>query len=145
MPGAGLGEITVNCDGETSCPAELKVQDEPPAIILLGVLNIDLHAPTSAGLNPLPDTTTPVPEGPKLGVSVIVGTRLVTVNVAEARLPLVSVTVTTYTPGVAVEIIVKVEGETTCPVRLMVQEGAGDAAIILLGLLNIEAQGVNTL
>ena len=38
--------------------------------------------------------------------------------------------------------IVKVEGATTCPVVLMVQEGAGVAAIILLGLLTIEKQAV---
>ena len=77
---------TVNVDGETTCPVELIVQAGAgdAAIILLGLLSIDLHGPTSPVLKPLPETVTEVPTGPELGVSVIDGVGTVTVNVADA-------------------------------------------------------------
>lgn len=51
------------------------------AIMLVGVLATEKHV--SAGKKLLPVIDTPVPAGPILGVSVIVGVRVVTVNGAE--------------------------------------------------------------
>jgi len=75
--------------------------------IFVGVLRTLVHDPTSAELKPLPVTVTPVLGAPALGVRVIVGRFVVTVNVAAPVSPLLPLTVTTYVPGVAPLLTVK--------------------------------------
>jgi hypothetical protein len=77
--------VTVKVEGETNCPLELIVHEDPAAIMLLGLLNIDKHGPASAVAKPLPLTVTAVPSAPPLGVSVIVAFGVVTVKVAVAK------------------------------------------------------------
>jgi len=50
-----------------------------------GVLEIVVHGPASAGLNPLPVMVTPVPAVPDVGTTAMVGP--VTVKVADALSP----------------------------------------------------------
>jgi hypothetical protein len=100
-------EITTKLDGAVNCPRPLKVQDEPPAMMLVGLLVIEAHGPgPSAALKPLPVTVTAVPIGPELGTSVIVGVGLVTVNVAEAKSPVEPVTVIKCAPNAAAALTV---------------------------------------
>jgi len=75
--------------------------------ILVGLLRTLVHGPASAGLKPLPVIVIAAPGVPELGMIVIVGVEAVTVNTAVAVSPLLPVTVTTYTPGVAVLTTVK--------------------------------------
>jgi hypothetical protein len=91
---------------------KLVADNEPPVVIVhAGVANnvgvvgdctSGVHVPTSAALKPLPDMITPVPIGPPVGLTVIVGALVVTVKVALALSPVVPVTVIVYGPGVAV-------------------------------------------
>ena len=52
-----------------------------------------VHDPASAALKPLPPTVTPVPDGPPVGLRVIMGAFDVTVKLALAESPVVPVTV----------------------------------------------------
>jgi hypothetical protein len=81
------------------------------------------HVPASAVLKPLPVNVTPVPEGPPVGLRVIVGAFVVTVKVALAASPLLPVTVIVYTPGVA-EVATVNALVTNWPLVLMVHDEA---------------------
>jgi len=99
VPGAAL-ESTMNVDGAINWPRPLKVQDDPAAIMLKGLLVIEHGPGPSAGLNPLPDTVTPVPIGPEFGVSVIVGVGGVTANATDVEGdPRLSIKEIAYPPG----------------------------------------------
>jgi hypothetical protein len=90
--GNGIVFVTVNNDGETNCPPE-PILHETVLIMLLGLLTVGLHAPTSAVAKPLPVIVTEVPAGPVLGVRVNVGVEDGTVKVAVAKSPVDPVTV----------------------------------------------------
>jgi len=100
------------------------------ATIFVGVLSTDVHAPTSPELKPLPVIVTAVETGPDIGTRAMLGP--VTVNVAEAKSPLIPFTVTTYVPKAAVFAAVKVAGGINCPLEFMVHVGA---MTMLVGLL----------
>jgi hypothetical protein len=67
-------------DAEVIFP--LDIVHEGLVIKPVGVLENEPGPQTSAGANPAPVTTTTMPTGPELGLSVIVGVVVVTVNVA---------------------------------------------------------------
>ena len=83
MPGVTEGR-RVNIDGETNCPPE-PILHETVMMMLLGLLTVGKHGPTSAVAKPLPVIVTEVPAEPLLGVSVIVGLVVVTVKAAVAK------------------------------------------------------------
>ena len=84
-----------------NAPAEVIEQDTDAKIT--GVVGDcrTLHRPASAALKPVPPTVTPVPEGPPVGETVVVGAFVVTVKVVLAESPVLPVTVRVYTPGTA--------------------------------------------
>ena len=77
-----------------SCPAEVIEHDTDAKIT--GVVGFcrKLHRPASAALKPVPPTVIPVPEGPPVGLRVMVGAFDVTVKLALAESPVPPVTVT---------------------------------------------------
>jgi hypothetical protein len=68
------------------------IEQEGDAIMFVGVLEIVVHGPTSAGLNPPPVIITTVPDGPEAGLSAMAGVVDVTVKVAFAKSPPLPVT-----------------------------------------------------
>jgi hypothetical protein len=83
---------------------------DAPTIIGLGGVCEKAQRPASAGLKPLPVIETVLPLFPELGLRTIVGAGAVTVKTAVAKSPLVPLTSTTYTPGVAALATVKLLG-----------------------------------
>jgi len=71
-------------------------------IMLVGVLVIDAPEQVSVDLKPLPEIDTLSPALTKVGLSVIVGVGLVTVNVAEAESPVLPLTLMEYAPNTPV-------------------------------------------
>jgi len=78
----------------------IMLQEDPACNMLAGlVVRPQLVSVTA---NPLPVTVTPVPNGPSIGVTAIVGPRFVTVKVALATsVAVVPVTVIVYVPPAA--------------------------------------------
>ena len=70
--------------------------------MLVGVLVIDAPEQVSVDLKPLPEIDTLSPALTKVGLSVIVGVGLVTVNVAEAESLVLPLTLMEYAPNAAV-------------------------------------------
>ena len=70
--------------------------------MLVGVLVIDAPEQVSVDLKPVPEIDTLSPALTKVGLSVIVGVGLVTVNVAEAESPVLPLTLMEYAPNAAV-------------------------------------------
>jgi hypothetical protein len=78
-----------------------------PSVMMVGNgISPRTQAPASAGLKPLPEIVTAVLTGPELGVRVIVGVGLVTVNVAAAISPDVPVTRIACAPRAGLAVIV---------------------------------------
>jgi hypothetical protein len=92
---------------------KVAVVKEPLTIVHTGAGAIatmlpEIEQPVSVGLNPLPETDTPLPAGAMEGLREIVGEEVTTVKVAWAESPLgLAETVMTYGPGVAVLITAK--------------------------------------
>lgn len=102
-PMYGVNEPTVN---EPLIEPPLAIVHDVAVVMSgSGVLE-SVQGPTSPTANPLPVTVTTVPRGPELGLRVIFGELVVTVNVAEPKSPSVPVAVIVCAPKAAGIVVV---------------------------------------
>ena len=92
----------------------------------------------SVARNPVPVTVTDVPAGPEVGLNVIDGPGRVTVKAAVAKSPLIPLTVTTYTPGAAGPVTVKLLAVNT-PEELIVHVNVPTMLVGALVLVHVPA------